>query len=376
MTKIMTILGTRPEIIKLSKIILELDKNFDHILVHTGQNYDFELNEIFFKDLRVRKPDFFLNVAEKKLGKTIGNIISKSDEIIEKIKPDALILYGDTNSCLSVISAKRQKIPIFHFEAGNRCFDLRVPEEINRKIVDHTSDINFTLTEHARKYLIMEGIRPDRIFKTGSHMYEVLNSAKDKIKKSQIIKKLKLKKKHYFLVSIHREENIDDDKNFKSLINILDNISNNYNVPIIISTHPRTQKKLSLHKINNKKNIKYMKPFGFFDYIKLQQNAYCVISDSGTITEESSILKFPAINLRNTHERPEGMDHGSVVMSGINSNRIQESIKLTVNHFKNNKDSFVDITDYKNPHVSKQVVRTIISYIDVINREVWKKKNI
>ena len=374
MTKIMTILGTRPEIIKLSKVINEVDKYFDHTLVHTGQNYDYELNEIFFNDLEVRKPDYFLDVASERTGETIGNIISKSDKILEDIAPYALILYGDTNSCLSAIAAKRRKIPIFHFEAGNRSFDLRVPEEINRKIVDHTSDINFTLTDHARRYLIMEGIRPDKIFKSGSHMYEVLENAKEKIENSNIINDINLEKNKYFLVSMHREENIDDENNFSSLIKILNEIAQNYKLPILISTHPRTQKKLDKLKIHKPKNLIFMKPFGFFDYIKLQQNAYCVISDSGTITEESSILKFPAVNIRNAHERPEGMDYGSVIMAGISSNRIQESIDVTVKQFKSNKSSFQDIEDYKNMHVSKQVVRTILSYIDVINRDTWKKK--
>ena len=370
----MTIVGTRPEIIKLSRVINEIDSNFEHILVHTGQNYDYELNEIFFSDLGVRKPDFFLNVAADSTGETIGNIITKSDKILGDMLPDALIIYGDTNSCLSVISAKRRKIPIFHFEAGNRCFDQRVPEEINRKIVDHISDINFTLTEHARRYLVMEGIRPDKIFKTGSHMYEVLEGSKEKILNSNILKVLNLKKDRYFLVSIHREENVDDEDNFLALIKILNQMSEKYSLPIVISTHPRTQKKLDQLKINKPKNIMFMKPFGFFDYIKLQQNSYCVISDSGTITEESSILKFPAINIRNAHERPEGMDYGSVIMAGIDSGRIQESIDITVKHFQNDKSSFQDIDDYKNMYVSKQVTRTIISYIDTINRDVWKKK--
>ena len=374
MTKVMTILGTRPEIIKMSRIITEIDKFFDHTLVHTGQNYDYELNEIFFNDLEVRKPDQFLDVASNTVGETIGNIIAKSDKVLEKINPDALILYGDTNSCLSAIAAKRRKIPIFHFEAGNRCFDLRVPEEINRKIVDHTSDINFTLTDHAKTYLIMEGIRPDRIFKTGSHMYEVLERYKNNIKNSNILKELNIKANKYFLVSVHREENVDNEKDFISLINILNEISKNYELPIIVSTHPRTEKKLTNLGISRPKNLIFMKPFGFFDYIHLQQNSYCVISDSGTITEESSILKFPAINIRNAHERPEGMDYGSVIMAGINLKRIRESIKITIDHFKNNKESFYDIADYKNLHVSKQVTRTITSYIDTINRDVWKKE--
>ena len=373
MTKVMTILGTRPEIIKMSKVIEELDIYFEHSLVHTGQNYDYELNQIFFRDLKVRKPDFFLNTAKKTAAETIGNIIAKSDKIIDKVKPEALILYGDTNSCLSAIAAKRKKIPIFHFEAGNRCFDSRVPEEINRKIVDHISDINFTLTEHARGYLIKEGIRSDKIFKTGSHMYEVLYNFKNDIRKSKILKKLNLSKNRYFIISIHREENIDDDNNFLNLLEILKDINKVYNYPIIVSTHPRTQKKLDNTKIQNSKNILFLKPFGFFDYINLQQNAFCVLSDSGTITEESSILKFPAVNLRNAHERPEGMDHGSVILSGISSKRVLESINMVVSHYKKNMKSFDDISGYKNLNLSKQVVRTILSYIDVVNRDTWKK---
>ena len=374
MTKIMTIIGTRPEIIKMSMVIAELDKNLEHILVHTGQNYDFELNEIFFNDLGVRKPDYFLDAADEKTAKTIANVISKSDEIFQKENPDALLLYGDTNSCLAVISAKRRKIPIFHFEAGNRCFDLRVPEEINRKIVDHTSDINFVLTEHARRYLIMEGIKPDRIFKTGSHMYEVIENNKGRIEQSKIIEELKLKKDNYFLVSIHREENIDDTENFKSLMKVLENLWLKYKLKIIVTTHPRTRKKIEKEKINISNNVQFCKPFGFFDYMKLQQNSFCVLSDSGTITEESSIMKFPAINIRNSHERPEGMDYGSVIMAGIDSTRIEESVDITTNHYLNYKDSFNDIPDYKNLNVSKQVTRTILSYIDSINRDVWKKK--
>ncbi len=374
MTKIITILGTRPEIIKLSCLINELDQNIDHKLVHTGQNYDYELNEIFFNELEVRKPDYFLNVAEESTAQTIGNIIARSDEILEKENPDAIIVYGDTNSCLSVISAKRRKIPIFHFEAGNRCFDQRVPEEINRRIVDHVSDINLTLSEHARKYLILEGVRPDRIFKTGSHMYEVIEKHKEKINKSDALLKLGLKKGNYFLMSVHREENLDDKENFQCLLKIFEDIENNYQIPIIVSTHPRTQKKIGTETKKNFKLVKFLKPFGFFDYISLQQNAFCTISDSGTITEESSILKFPAINLRNAHERPEGMDFGSVILSGINSKRLIESINLSVKHFENNKGSFEDIPDYKNLNLSKQAMRIILSNIDVINRDVWKKK--
>ncbi len=374
MTKIITIVGTRPEIIKLSCLIKELDENLKHILVHTGQNFDYELNEIFFNELQVRKPDYFLGAAEETAAKTIGSIIAKSDEIFDKEKPDAVVIYGDTNSCLSVISAKRRKIPIFHFEAGNRSFDQRVPEEINRKIVDHISDINFTLTEHARRYLILEGLRPDKIFKTGSHMYEVLEKYKLQIENSSALSKLSIEKKKYFLFSIHREENLDDIDNFNALIELLNKIENHYQIPIIVSTHPRTQKKITEELRKKFTYVKFLKPFGFFDYINLQQNAFCTVSDSGTITEESSILKFPAINLRNAHERPEGMDHGSVILSGLNSERLIEAIELSVKHYKNNKDSFHDIPDYKNTNLSKQVIRIILSNIDVINRDVWKKR--
>ena len=293
---------------------------------------------------------------------------------MEKENPDAIIVYGDTNSCLSVLSAKRRKIPIFHFEAGNRCFDQRVPEEINRRIVDHVSDINLTLSEHARKYLILEGIRPDRIFKTGSHMYEVLEKHKEKINNSEVLLKLDLKKDNYFLMSVHREENLDDSENFNYLLKIFEDIESTYQIPIIVSTHPRTQKKINTQAKKNFKLVKFLKPFGFFDYVSLQQNAFCTISDSGTITEESSILKFPAINLRNAHERPEGMDYGSVILSGVNSKRLIESINLVVKHFENDKGSFEDIQDYKNLNLSKQVMRIILSNIDVINRDVWKKK--
>ena len=374
MTKIVTVVGTRPEIIKLSCLIRELDENLEHILVHTGQNFDYELNEIFFNELQVRKPDYFLGAAEETAAKTIGSIIAKSDEIFEKEKPDAVVIYGDTNSCLSVISAKRRKIPIFHFEAGNRCFDQRVPEEINRKIVDHISDINFTLTEHARRYLISEGLRPDKIFKTGSHMYEVLERYKSQIENSSVLSKLSIEKEKYFLFSVHREENLDDIDNFNALIQLLTKIENNYQIPVIVSTHPRTQKKITEDLKKGFKYIKFLKPFGFFDYINLQQNAFCTVSDSGTITEESSILKFPAINLRNAHERPEGMDYGSVILSGLNSDRLIEAIELSIKHFKHNKDSFNDIADYKNINLSKQVIRVILSNIDVINRDVWKKR--
>jgi UDP-N-acetylglucosamine 2-epimerase (non-hydrolysing) len=347
-------------------------------LVHTGQNYDYELNEIFFKDLGVRKPDYFLNAVGKTTAETIGNIIIKSDEILEKIKPDAVLLYGDTNSCLSVISAKKRQIPIFHMEAGNRCFDQRVPEELNRKIVDHLSDINMPLTEHARDYLIAEGIKPDTIIKTGSCMKEILNFYKKEIDNSDIFSKLNLKKQNYFLISIHREENVDYPDNLKKLVDSLNTLADKYSFPIIVSTHPRTQKRLDDLSNDIIKNplVNYLKPMGFFDYISLQKNACCVISDSGTITEESSILNFPAIMIRMAHERPEGMDEGTVLMSGIGKDRVIESVEVVISQFKNNPNSINIIKDYNVENVSIKVVRIIISYIDFVNRMVWKKDTV
>lgn len=372
--KVMTIVGTRPEIIKLSQVIKELDKYTNHILVHTGQNFDYELNEIFFEQLELRKPDVFLNAAGKNAAETIGNVIIKSDEVFEKYKPDALLIYGDTNSCMSVISAKRKKIPIFHMEAGNRCFDQRVPEEINRKIVDHLSDINMPLSEHARKYLEMEGVAPETIIKTGSPMYEVLDYHKEKIDKSNILENENLISKEYFIVSTHREENVDSDENFNNLLESLVAISNVYNKRVIISTHPRTRKKLEeMGFVNKNSNIEFMKPFGFLDYIKLQQNAFCVISDSGTITEEASILNIPAITIRQAHERPEGMDEGVLVMSGLKKERILESIKVVVSQHNENGNKIRIVGDYDVDNVSKKVLRIILSYTDYINRTVWKK---
>jgi UDP-N-acetylglucosamine 2-epimerase (non-hydrolysing) len=377
-TKVMTIVGTRPEIIKLSRVMAELDKNVEHILVHTGQNYDYELNEIFFNELGVRKPDYFLNAVGNTTAETIGNIVIKSDEILEKINPDAVLLYGDTNSSLSVISAKRRQIPIFHMEAGNRCFDQRVPEELNRKIVDHLSDINMPLTEQARDYLIKEGITPETIIKTGSCMKEILTFYKDKIDKSNIIQKLKLVKENYFIVSIHREENVDYPENLKKLVDSFNALAEKYKFPIIVSTHPRTQKRLDDIKSDIDLNplVNYMKPMGFFDYISLQKNACCVISDSGTLTEESSILNFPAVMIRMAHERPEGMDEGTVIMSGIERERVMEAINIVVNHHKRNPNYIKIINDYNVENVSIKVVRIILSYIDYINRTVWKKDTI
>lgn len=374
----MTIIGTRPEIIKLSRVMAELEKYVDHVLVHTGQNYDFELNEIFFNDLGVRKPNYFLDAVGATTAETIGNIIAKSDTLIEKENPDAVLLYGDTNSCLSVISAKRRQVPIFHMEAGNRCFDQRVPEELNRKIVDHLSDINMPLTEQARDYLISEGIRPETVIKTGSCMKEILTFYKDKIDGSKALEDIDLIAGKYFVVSTHREENVDYPENLKLLLESLNAIAEKYDYPLIVSTHPRTQNRLNSLYGNIKMNplVKFMKPLGFFDYIKLQQNAKCVISDSGTITEESSILAFPAIMIRDAHERPEGMDEGTVIMSGIRKERILESIEVITSQFELPTNKFRVIQDYNVENVSIKVVRIILSYIDYVNRTVWKKDTV
>jgi len=370
----MTIVGTRPEIIKLSRVISELDKFTNHVLVHTGQNYDYELNEIFFEELKIRKPNHFLEAVGKNPAETISKVIYESDIIIEKEKPDAILLYGDTNSCLSVISAKRKQVPIFHMEAGNRCFDQRVPEEINRKIVDHLSDINMPLTEHARNYLISEGIDASRIIKTGSCMKEILNFYNSDIDKSKILLELKLKSNKFFLVSIHREENVDYSSNLSSLLKSLNYIAEKYKFPVIVSTHPRTKDRITKLKTKIKLNslIQFLKPLGFFDYIKLQKSSFCVISDSGTITEESSILKFPAIMIRQAHERPEGMDEATVIMSGIEKTRIEESINVVTQQFKNGILPKI-IDDYNVENVSQKVVKIILSYIDYVNRNVWKK---
>ncbi len=375
MLKIMTIVGTRPEIIKLSRVMAELEKYTNHILVHTGQNFDYELNEIFFKELEIKKPDYFLNAVGNTTAETIGNVIAKSDEIMEKEKPDAILLYGDTNSCLSVISAKRRKIPVFHMEAGNRCFDQRVPEEINRKIVDHLSDINMPLTEHARRYLLDEGIRPETVIKTGSSMKEVIGYYWPKIDSSDVLDRLTLKAREYFVVSTHREENVDSEENFKNLLDSLKGIAEKYNKRVIVSTHPRTMKRLESLGIKGiDERVEFMKPLGLFDYIKLQMNAYCVVSDSGTITEESSILKFPAVTIRQAHERPEGMDEGTLVMCGLKRDRVIEAINIVASQQLNNKDVIRTVQDYEIDNVSKKVVRIIESYVDYINRTVWHKE--
>ena len=374
MKKIMTIVGTRPEIIKLSRVIAELEKYTDHVLVHTGQNYDYELNEVFFNEMGIKKPDFFLDAAGPNPAVTIGNVIAKSDELMAEVMPDAVLLYGDTNSCLSVISAKRRKIPVFHMEAGNRCFDQRVPEEINRKIVDQLSDINMTLTEHARRYLIDEGIRPETIIKTGSSMGEVLAHHKQDILDSDVLDRLGLQEREFFIVSTHREENVDSEKNFTDLLQSLNAIAKHYRKKVIVSTHPRTRKKLE--EIDAKDFdplIEFMKPLGFFDYIALQMHSYCAISDSGTITEESSLLGFPAITIRQAHERPEGMDEGTLIMSGLKSEDVISAINIVTQQWEEDEDVISIVNDYDLDNVSKKVVRIILSYIDYINRTVWKK---
>jgi UDP-N-acetylglucosamine 2-epimerase (non-hydrolysing) len=372
--KIMTIVGTRPEIIKMSRVMAELEKYVVHILVHTGQNYDYELNEIFFENLSVKKPDYFLDVAGKNVAHTIGNIISKSDDIFEIEKPDAVLFYGDTNSCLAVISAKRRKIPVFHFEAGNRCFDQRVPEELNRKVLDHLSDINFPLTEHARRYLISEGIRPETIIKPGSPMKEILDFHIKEILLSNVLDRLSLTANKFFLISAHREENVDSEENFNDLLNSLNAIAEKYKFPIIVSTHPRTRIKLeSLNRTDLNSLIQFLKPLGFFDYNNLQMNAYCVISDSGTISEESSILNFPAITIRQAHERPEGMDEGTLIMSGLKTERIIQSIDVIASQYSKENRVTKIVNDYNVDNFSVKVVRAVISYVDYVNRTVWQK---
>jgi UDP-N-acetylglucosamine 2-epimerase (non-hydrolysing) len=358
----------------MSRVISEVEKYYKHVLVHTGQNYDYELNELFFKDLQVRKPDYFLNVATENVARTIGNIISKADEVFEKEKPDALLLYGDTNSCLSVIPAKRRKIPVFHFEAGNRCFDQRVPEELNRKVLDHLSDINIPLTEHARRYLLAEGLKPETVIKAGSPMKEILDFHSESIQKSNVLETLQVKRNEFFVLSAHREENIDNDKNFSQLIESLNRIVIEFNKKIIVSTHPRTRKKIEkIASPHFDEKIVFLKPLGFFDYNKLQQEAFCVISDSGTITEESSILNFPAITIRQAHERPEGMDEGTLIMSGLSAERIIESIKIVTGQFNPQSRKFKLVADYNVDNFSMKIVRIIASYTEYINRTVWKK---
>jgi UDP-N-acetylglucosamine 2-epimerase (non-hydrolysing) len=371
--KVMTIVGTRPEVIRLSCVITKLDQYVEHILVHTGQNYDYELNGIFFRDLELKEPDYILDSAGSSVGETLGNIISKIDTILEKEKPDAILVLGDTNSCLAVIPSKRRKIPIFHMEAGNRCFDYRVPEEINRKIVDHTSDINLPYSDIAREYLLREGISADRIIKTGSPMFEVLTRYQPQIEESDILTQLGLKEQDYFVVSAHREENIDNDINLHKLQMALNELAEIYNKEIIVTTHPRTRKKIEEQEIKFHKNIKLLKPLGFFDYISLQKNSLAVLSDSGTITEESSLLNFPALNIREAHERPEGMEEGAVMMVGLEVDRILQALTIVVDQARNPLRSLKMVNDYNVPNVSEKVLRIIMSYTDYVNRVVWHK---
>lgn len=370
--KVMTVVGTRPEIIRLSEIIKELDKYTEHIFVHTGQNYDFELSDIFFKDLSLRKPDYFLKASGKNPAVTIGNIIAKIDELLEKEKPDAFLVLGDTNSALSAYAAKRRKIPIFHLEAGNRCFDFRVPEEINRKIIDHLSDINLPYSELARHNLLREGLPPEQIIKTGSPLFEVLTAQKDKIDNSDILKRLKLEKEKYFVLSLHREENIDSEENFKKFNILLQAVTKKYQMPVIFSCHPRTRARLQSQIKKLPSQVLVLKPLGFSDYINLQMNAFCTLSDSGTLSEEAAMMGFPAINLREAHERPEAMDEAVVIMSGLNPRRVLQAIEIAKKQqskgFKPNLPG-----EYSDPNVSKKIVRIVSSYISFVKRVVWQE---
>ncbi|AAY94329.1 UDP-N-acetylglucosamine 2-epimerase (non-hydrolyzing) [Pseudomonas protegens] len=374
MLKVMTLVGTRPELIKMSRVIAELDKQVDHILVHSGQNYDYELNQVFFDDLEIRKPDHFLGAAGETAAQTIAEVIAKADQVFELEQPDALLLYGDTNTCLAVIAAKRRKIPVFHMEAGNRCFDQRVPEELNRKVLDHLSDINMVLTEHARRYLIAEGIRPETIIKTGSHMQEVLDYYMPKILKSDVLERSGLEAGKFFIVSTHREENVDTPDNLRDLLASLRALADEYGYPLIVSTHPRTRKRLeALGESLDHPLIRFVKPFGLLDYIKLQMSAFCVLSDSGTITEEASLLNLPAVTLRNAHERPEGMDEGTLIMSGLDKSSILAAVKVITAQHNGQQRVIPLVPDYQGGPVSLQVVRVVLSYTDYINRTVWRK---
>jgi UDP-N-acetylglucosamine 2-epimerase (non-hydrolysing) len=371
--KVMTVVGTRPELIKLSRVIAELDRHTDHILVHSGQNFDFELNEVFFQELGIRQPDIFLNASGATAAETIGKVIIAADEVFEREKPDAVLIYGDTNTGLSVIPAKRRKIPVFHMEAGNRCFDQRVPEEINRKIIDHLSDINLPLTEHARRYLLDEGLPPERIIKSGSTMTEVLSYYRSAIDRSEILSELGLTPKSYIVVSLHREENVDEPAKLERVLNCLERLATHFDKRMIVSTHPRTRKRIeALGDREIDSRIAFLKPFGFLGYVKLQMNAFCVVSDSGTITEESSILGFPAVTIREAHERPEGMDRGTLIMTGLDSERVLQSVKIITDQYEHGfRPTIVD--DYNVPDVSRKMVRIIASYVDYVNRTVWSK---
>jgi UDP-N-acetylglucosamine 2-epimerase (non-hydrolysing) len=374
MLKVMTIVGTRPELIKMSRVIAEFDLHTKHVLVHTGQNYDYELNQLFFEDLGIRKPDHFLEAVGENAAQTIARVIEKADGVMALEQPDAVMLYGDTNSCLAVIAAKRRKIPVFHMEAGNRCFDERVPEELNRKVLDHLSDINLVLTEHARRYLLAEGIPAEKIMKTGSHMREVLDHYMPKIEQSTILSQMGLTSGKFFIVSAHREENVDTPQNLVDLVETLNALAATYDMPVIVSTHPRTQKRLDALDLGRlDPHIKFLKPFGFCDYVKLQMEALCVVSDSGTITEEGSLLNLPAITIRNAHERPEGMDVGTLIMAGLKKDRVLDAVRVIIAQHDRTRRVMRPVQDYEAGPVSKQLVRIVLSYVDYINRTVWSK---
>ena len=371
--KVVTVVGTRPEIIRLSRVMAKLDDYCEHVLIHTGQNYDYELNEMFFHDLGIRKPDFFLDAAGSSGAETIGNVIIAVDKVLAEVQPEALLVLGDTNSCMAVIPAKRRKIPIFHMEAGNRCFDMRVPEEINRRIVDHTADINLPYSTIARDYLLSEGLPADLVIKTGSPMFEVLNHYIDGIKCSKILEQLGLSAGKFFVVSAHREENIDSDQNFLKMVDVLNTVAEHYNYPVIVSTHPRTQKRVDKMKVQFHNNVRLLKPLGFKDYNKLQLTAKAVLSDSGTISEESSILNFPALNIREAHERPEGMEEAVVMMVGFDVERVMQGLSILGGQPRGGERLLRQVYDYSMPNVSDKVVRIIHSYTDYVNRVVWKK---
>lgn len=374
MLKVMTIVGTRPELIKMSRVIAEFDRHTQHILVHTGQNYDYELNHVFFEDLGIRKPDHFLEAVGETAAQTIARVIEKADAVMDQEKPEALMLYGDTNSCLAVIAAKRRKIPVFHMEAGNRCFDQRVPEELNRKVLDHLSDINLVLTEHSRRYLIAEGIHPETIIKTGSHMREVLDHYMPKIQQSDVLQRLDLAANKFFIVSVHREENVDTPQNLLDMVETLNALAEQYDVPVIVSTHPRTRNRLDAMDLGRfNLHINLLKPFGFNDYVKLQMEALCVLSDSGTITEEGSLLNLPAITIRDAHERPEGMDVGTLIMSGLKKERVLDAVRVIIAQHDKTRRVMQPVPDYEAGAVSKQVLRIVLSYVDYVNHTVWSR---
>lgn len=371
--KVVTVVGTRPEIIRLSRVMARLDEHCEHVLVHTGQNYDYELNQVFFDDLQIRKPDHFLNSAGANAAQTIGNLIIAVDAVLDQVKPDAMLILGDTNSCLAVIPAKRRKIPIFHMEAGNRCFDQRVPEEINRRIVDHTADVNLTYSSIAREYLLREGLPPDLVIKTGSPMFEVLSHYREGIEKSDALRRLELQTKQFFLVSAHREENIEPAASFSALVDTLNSLAEDYALPVVVSTHPRTQQRVDSRGVRFHDRVRLLKPLGFFDYVNLQTHARAVLSDSGTINEESSILNFPALNIREAHERPEGMEEGAVMMVGLNVDRVRQALAILESQSSGSQRSLRLVSDYSMPNVADKVLRIIHSYTDYVNRVVWRR---